>query len=53
MASSYYYNKLAQLTGDPELHFDLNIPPEWAIPIVGREEFELLLSLANKGDMND
>lgn len=47
MASAYYYNKLWRLTGDESLHFDINIPPEWALPIVGKQEYELLLALAN------
>ncbi len=47
MASAYYYNKLWRLTGDESLHFDINIPPELALPIVGKQEYELLLALAS------
>lgn len=47
MASSYYYNKLWRLTGDDDLHFELHIPEEWALPIIGKQEYDLLLSLAS------
>ena len=48
LATAYYYNKLWRLTGDDELHFDLNVPEEWAVPIIGKQEYALLISLANK-----
>ena len=48
MASSYYYNRLAAMTGDNSLHFDLNIPPEWAIPIVGETEYKILRALVGE-----
>ena len=48
MATAYYYNRLAALTGDNSLHFDLNIPPEWAIPIVGETEYKMLRALVGE-----
>jgi len=45
MATSYFYNTLYRKFDQPE-RFALNIPREWAIPIVGEKEYEMLISLA-------
>ena len=47
MAASYYWNRIHRLEGDGE-RFPLNIPREWAVPIVGEEEYEMLLALSKK-----
>ena len=48
LATAYYYNSLWRLTRDDSLHFEMNIPPEWAMRIIGIKEYTYLLSLANK-----
>ena len=46
MAMAYYHNRIHRLRGETE-RFPLNIPEEWAVEIVGQEEFEGLLELAS------
>ena len=47
MATSYYLNRIHRLKGEAE-RFSLNIPREWAVPIVGEDEYEMLLTLSKK-----
>ena len=47
LATSYYYNTLYRQYGEPE-RFAMNVPADWAIPIIGQKEYELLLSLATE-----
>lgn len=46
MVTSYYLNRIYKLKGDTN-RFNLNIPKEWAVPIVGEEEYKMLVDLAN------
>lgn len=50
MATSYFYNTLYKKYDQPE-RFALNIPREWAIPIVGEKEHQMLISLASADNM--
>lgn len=47
MAASYFYNTIYRKYDQPD-RFALNIPKEWAIPIVGEKEYEMLISLAKE-----
>ena len=49
MANAYYWNKLYRLL-DMEDRFDLNIPEDWALEIISKNEFEMLTELAKKGN---
>lgn len=44
LAMTYYHNKRHVLNGDTE-RFIMHTPQEWAVPIVGQEEYERLLLL--------
>jgi hypothetical protein len=46
LATAYYFNALYRKYGEAE-RFKLNVPAEWAIPIVGEDEYKMLLSLAS------
>lgn len=46
MATSYFYNTIYRNEGESK-RFAFNLPAEWAIPIVGEEEYQMLLSLAS------
>lgn len=49
MAVSYYWNRVYRLRGSGE-RFPMNVPREWALPIVGEEEYEMLLELAKPSE---
>ena len=50
LATSYYYNTLYRKCGEPE-RFKLNVPSEWAIPIIGQKEYEMLLNIATESSV--
>lgn len=52
MAASYYHNRLftEKGVGQP---FPLNIPREWAVPIVGEEEVAALQALAERAEREE
>lgn len=45
LAACYYQNKKHILKNEKE-RFPMNVPEHWAVPIIGREEYERLLLLA-------
>ena len=45
LATGYYLNRVYRLEGSKE-RYPLNCPREWAIPIIGEEEYERLEELA-------
>ena len=47
LACVYYKNKCYQKTGIKE-PLAMNCPKEWAVPIIGEEEYNMLCDLANK-----
>ena len=47
LAAVYYKNKCFQKTGIKE-PLAMNCPKEWAVPIIGEEEYNMLCDLANK-----
>ena len=47
LATSYFYNTLYRKYGEPN-RFALNIPADWAIPIVGENQYQMLLSYASE-----
>lgn len=47
LATGYYLNRVYRLEGSKE-RYPLNCPREWAVPIVGEKEFEMLEALANE-----
>ena len=47
MATSYFYNTLYRKYEQPD-RFALNVPKDWAIPIVGEKEHEMLICLASQ-----
>ena len=47
MATCYYWNTIYRLEG-LEDRFSMNVPKEWAIPIVGEEEYNKLVELAKE-----
>lgn len=47
LAAVYYKNKCFQKTGIKE-PLPMNCPKEWAVPIIGEEEYNMLCDLANK-----
>lgn len=47
LATGYYLNRVYRLEGSKE-RYPLHCPREWAVPIVGEEEFERLEALADE-----
>ena len=51
LAASYYWNSIAKKhSNDSEIQnkrLHLYVPRNWAVPIIGEDEFEMLLDLAN------
>lgn len=45
LANVYFWNKYYELTGQDK-KFEMHCPEEWAVPIIGREEYEYLLKLS-------
>ena len=54
LANVYYWNKFYQKY-EMDRHFDLWVPKQWAVPIIGEEEYEKLVTLVkeNGGYVND
>lgn len=52
MATSYYWNRLFR-RGNSTQRFALNIPQEWAVPIIGEKEYEMLKGLAEVNEDGD
>lgn len=44
LATAYYYNTLYRLHGEPD-RFELHVPSDWAIPIIGQQEYEMLVEV--------
>lgn len=44
LANVYYWNKLYQKNGENKT-FEMNCPEDWAIPIIGEDEYQYLLNL--------
>lgn len=45
LAASYYWNNVYKLLGETT-KFEMNVPAEWAIPIIGEDEYNMLVNLA-------
>ncbi len=45
LATAYYVNKVYRMMGKPD-RFEVHCPREWAIPIIGEAEYEMLEELA-------
>ncbi|NCC55700.1 MAG: radical SAM peptide maturase, CXXX-repeat target family [Erysipelotrichia bacterium] len=45
LASSYFFNKINKVLNSPE-RLKLNVPEEWAIAIIGKEEYEMIKKLS-------
>lgn len=49
MATAYYLNSVYRKEGSNE-RYALHIPKEWAVPIVGEEEFDMLVRLSEEAE---
>lgn len=47
LATSYYWNRIYQLWGENR-RFPVNVPYEWAVPIIGESEYTMLKRLENE-----
>lgn len=45
-ATAFYFNTIYKLHGMPD-RFSFNVPKEWAIPIIGEEEYDMLVKLSS------
>lgn len=45
LSTAYYWNSYYKKYPELEKHFDLYVPRDWAVPIVGEEEYEMLVEL--------
>jgi uncharacterized protein len=45
LANAYYWNKMYKAQGDGK-KFTLHVPKEWAVPIIGEEEYEMLKKMS-------
>lgn len=45
-ATAYYFNKIYRLHNMTD-RFELHIPKEWAIPIIGKDEYDMLTKLSS------
>lgn len=52
LASCYYRNK-SYLKTSKKIPISINTPRDWAIPIIGEEEYEMLLELARRSEEAD
>lgn len=49
LANVYYWNKRYEM-GNEDSHFKMNCPKEWAVPIIGEEEYSYLLKLSGENN---
>lgn len=49
LANTYYWNKIFRRYHEEELRLKVNCPEEWAIPIIGKEEYDILVELSKEG----
>lgn len=47
MATSYFHNRVHVLNSDKE-RFPMNVPEEWGVPIIGGEEYAMLVALSTE-----
>ena len=50
MANVYFWNTLYRKYDLPD-RFDCNIPEEWALEIIGKDEFDMLRKLAEPAEV--
>lgn len=49
LANVYYWNKYRMMYPEDNLDaFDLWVPEDWAVPIIGQDEYEMLVNLVKK-----
>ncbi|MGF6376840.1 uncharacterized protein M2140_001918 [Clostridiales Family XIII bacterium PM5-7] len=47
LANAYFWNKYYKKQGDPRI-FAMNCPKEWAVPIIGEDEYAMLEKLSKR-----
>lgn len=52
LANVYFWNKYYRSINSPD-RFEMHCPEEWAVPIIGKEEYEYLLELSTGGTSNE
>lgn len=52
LANVYYWNKVYEKEGSSK-RFQMHCPEEWAVPIIGDEEYSYLLKLSQGGEHED
>ncbi len=52
LANVYYWNKVYEKEGSNK-RFQMHCPEEWAVPIIGDEEYSYLLKLSQGGEHED
>ena len=50
LANAYYWNSY-YIKNDLPYRFNVNVPREWAVPIIGEEEYDMLLKMSDQEQM--